>query len=250
MISYEVVIGLLIAAVFIYSTSTSTIVGETNRAPFDLPEAESELVGGFHSEYSSLKFAMFFLAQYIRMVTVSVSALAPALFLGGWPAPLPISLWDGANPGWWPLLWFSGKVTFFIFGFVWLRGTLPRMRYDLFMPRGWKVLIPINLIWLMAVAVAALHLLGRGEQVGFWNLFFAFGAPLLLLVVLAATVLHGADRRRRVADAHEDEDEARLGPTFATPPLNLVVPKSPRVVAGSRARAWLDQRTGAEETNG
>ena len=125
------------------------VVGETNRAPFDLPEAESELVGGFHTEYSSFKFAMFFLAEYINMVTVS--ALATTLFLGGWRAPWPLSLWDGANSGWWPMLWFVGKVVLCIFVFVWLRGTLPRLRYDQFMPFGWKVLIPINLVWILAV---------------------------------------------------------------------------------------------------
>ena len=107
------------------------MVGETNRAPFDLPEAEGELVGGFHTEYSSLKFALFFLAEYINMATVS--ALATTLFLGGWRAPWPISLWDGANQGYWPFFWFMGKVLFFIFLFIWLRGTLPRLRYDQFM---------------------------------------------------------------------------------------------------------------------
>ncbi|MGN6607317.1 MAG: NADH-quinone oxidoreductase subunit NuoH, partial [Jatrophihabitans sp.] len=154
MISYEVAMGLSMVAVFLYSNTMSTsgivasqahtwhviplfvsfaiyaiaVVGETNRAPFDLPEAESELVGGFHTEYSSMKFALFFLAEYINMVTVS--ALATTLFLGGWRAPVPISLWHDANSGWWPFLWFTVKVIIILFVFVWLRGTLPRLRYD------------------------------------------------------------------------------------------------------------------------
>ena len=120
------------------------MVGETNRAPFDLPEAEGELVGGFHTEYSSLKFALFFLAEYINMATVS--ALATTLFLGGWHAPFWIDhVWPGANEGYWPLLWFFGKVLFFIFIFIWLRGSLPRLRYDQFMAFGWKRLIPVSL---------------------------------------------------------------------------------------------------------
>jgi NADH-quinone oxidoreductase subunit H len=176
MISYEVAMGLALVAVFLYAGSMSTseivaaqdkvwyglillpsfviymisMVGETNRAPFDLPEAEGELVGGFHTEYSSLKFALFFLAEYVNMATVS--AVATTLFLGGWHAPWPISLWDGANHGYWTFLWFMGKVLFFIFIFIWLRGTLPRLRYDQFMAFGWKRLIPIALGWIVAVA--------------------------------------------------------------------------------------------------
>jgi NADH-quinone oxidoreductase subunit H len=187
MISYEVAMGLAFVAVFLYAGSMSTsgivaaqeefwfglillpsfviymiaMVGETNRAPFDLPEAEGELVGGFHTEYSSLKFALFFLAEYINMATVS--ALATTLFLGGWHAPWPLSdidvgplhvdgIWEGANEGYWPVLWFFGKVMFFIFIFIWLRGSLPRLRYDQFMAFGWKRLIPIALVWIVAVA--------------------------------------------------------------------------------------------------
>jgi NADH-quinone oxidoreductase subunit H len=176
-ISYEVAMGLSFVSVFMYAGSMSTseiveaqtdlwyfiplfpsfviyciaMVGETNRAPFDLPEAEGELVGGFHTEYSSFKFAMFFLAEYINMVTVS--ALATTLFLGGWRAPFGIAqVWEGANEGYWPVLWFFGKTLFFIFLFVWLRGTLPRMRYDQFMDFGWKILIPVSLAWIVAVA--------------------------------------------------------------------------------------------------
>jgi NADH-quinone oxidoreductase subunit H len=175
-ISYEVAMGLSFVSVFLYAGTMSTseiveaqtdvwyflplfpsfviyviaMVGETNRAPFDLPEAEGELVGGFHTEYSSLKFALFFLAEYINMVTVS--AIATTLFLGGWRAPFGIAqVWEGANEGYWPVLWFFGKTLFFIFIFVWLRGTLPRMRYDQFMAFGWKILIPISLAWIVVV---------------------------------------------------------------------------------------------------
>jgi NADH-quinone oxidoreductase subunit H len=127
-----------------------TMVGETNRLPFDLPEGEGELVGGFHTEYSSLKFALFFLAEYVNMVTVS--ALATTMFLGGWRAPWPISLWDHANTGWWPILWFVIKLWMFLFFFVWLRGSLPRVRYDQFMRFGWKVLIPTSLLWIVCIS--------------------------------------------------------------------------------------------------
>ncbi|WP_278262296.1 NADH-quinone oxidoreductase subunit NuoH [Nocardia sp. AG03] len=177
-ISYEIAMALTFATVFLLSGTMATsgivsaqegtwyaflllpsfliycvaMVGETNRAPFDLPEAEGELVGGFHTEYSSLKFAMFMLAEYVNMATVS--ALATTLFLGGWRAPFPISLWEGANSGWWPLLWFTLKVWTFLFVFVWLRGTLPRLRYDQFMNLGWKLLIPTSLVWVMIVAAA------------------------------------------------------------------------------------------------
>ncbi len=95
---------------------------------------------------------MFFLAEYINMVTVS--ALATTLFLGGWMAPWPLSLWEGANTGWWPLLWWLIKVQLFIFMFIWLRGTLPRLRYDQFMQFGWKILIPVSIAWIMIVATA------------------------------------------------------------------------------------------------
>ena len=121
------------------------MVGETNRAPFDLPEAEGELVGGFHTEYSSMRFAMFFMAEYMNMITVS--ALAVTLFLGGYHAPLPFNLIPGANSGYWGVIWFLLKVLVMLFIFVWLRGTLPRLRYDQFMRFGWRWLIPISLVW-------------------------------------------------------------------------------------------------------
>jgi len=142
--------GLILAPSFV--VYLISMVGETNRAPFDLPEAEGELVAGWGTEYSSFKYAMPFMAEYINMV--NVSAIATTLFLGGWRAPWPIStINDGMfNTGWWPLLWFLGKVVLLIAVFVWLRGTLPRLRYDQFMKLGWKVLIPLSLIWIVLVA--------------------------------------------------------------------------------------------------
>jgi NADH-quinone oxidoreductase subunit H len=257
MISYEVAMGLSMVAVFLFSSTMSTsgivydqrhlwhviplivsfliyavaVVGETNRAPFDLPEAESELVGGFHTEYSSFKFAMFFLAEYINMVTVS--ALATTLFMGGWRAPWPLSLWHGANQGWWPILWFVVKVVIGIFVFVWLRGTLPRLRYDQFMAFGWKVLIPINLVWILAVT--AIHVL-RDRGWAAWQATVVPLAVVLLVVVVPALMLwEGATARRAAQRAEEDELAAEQPPTFPVPPLDLVVPQRARPMVSAAA---------------
>ncbi len=122
-------------------------IAETNRAPFDFPEAEQELVAGYHTEYSSMRFSMFFLAEYINMVTVS--AVATDLYLGGWHGPLlPESL------GW---IWFLVKVTAILFFYVWMRWTLPRYRYDQLMAFGWKVLLPASVINVIATAAGVLY---------------------------------------------------------------------------------------------
>ncbi len=252
MISYEVAMGLSMVAVFLFSGTLSTsgivasqtrlwniiplfvsfviysiaMVGETNRAPFDLPEAESELVGGFHTEYSSMKFALFFLAEYINMVTVS--ALATTLFLGGWHAPFGlVSIWSGANSGWWPMLWFTAKIILFIFVFVWLRGTLPRMRYDQFMHFGWKALIPISLVWILAVTTLR-TLNDRG-----WNAVST--AAIVAVPILVLILSYSYVDARRIRTNHEDDAEAEqiedaLPRTFPIPPMDLVVPASPRLV--------------------
>jgi NADH-quinone oxidoreductase subunit H len=121
-------------------------IAETNRAPFDFPEAEQELVAGYHTEYSSMSFAMFFLAEYINMVTVS--AVATDLFLGGWHGPfLPESF------GW---IWFLLKVGAILFFYVWMRWTLPRYRYDQLMAFGWKVLLPVSVLNLIVTAAGVL----------------------------------------------------------------------------------------------
>jgi NADH-quinone oxidoreductase subunit H len=195
-----------------------TMVGETNRLPFDLPEGEGELVGGFHTEYSSLKFALFYLAEYINMVTVS--ALATTLFLGGWRAPWPITVWSGANTGWWPLLWFLAKVVIFVFFFIWLRGSLPRIRYDQLMALGWKVLIPTALGW--TLIIATLRVWRRsGGSTGIYVIAALIVAALLALFFGAEV---SAQRKQRLAEEEEAEVEADLaehGPAFPTPPLDL-----------------------------
>ncbi|HET6209206.1 MAG TPA: NADH-quinone oxidoreductase subunit NuoH [Jatrophihabitans sp.] len=268
MISYEVAMGLSMVMVFLYARSMSTsgivesqrhlwnalplflsfgiyliaMVGETNRAPFDLPEAESELVGGFHTEYSSMKFALFFLAEYINMVTVS--ALATTLFLGGWRAPVPLSLWHGANAGWWPMLWFTGKVVLFIFGFVWLRGTLPRMRYDQFMHFGWKVLIPLNLVWILTITTMRV-LRDRGWNTGL--VMFVVGVPILVLIGLWAAVDSRRSTRIEAELQAEEEAEQARGVTFPIPPMDLVVPPSPRLVSAGVVAPALDSAPSSEE---
>ena len=238
MISYEVAMGLALVAVFLYAGSMSTseivaaqshtwfvitllpsfvvylisMVGETNRAPFDLPEAEGELVGGFHTEYSSLKFALFFLAEYINMATVS--ALATTLFLGGWRAPLWIdTFWAGANHGYWPFLWFMGKVMFFIFIFVWLRGTLPRLRYDQFMAFGWKVLIPFSVLWIVFVAaVRAISLRGGFDRT--WLVVIA-----IALAVVVVVLFFIEDRSTPSAVSEEPAEFDAFAGGYPVPPM-------------------------------
>jgi NADH-quinone oxidoreductase subunit H len=226
MISYEIAMGLSFVAVFLYASSMSTsqivagqqhiwyavlllpsfaiytisMVGETNRAPFDLPEAEGELVGGFHTEYSSLKFALFFLAEYVNMVTVS--AMATTLFLGGWRAPWPISMWSGANEGWWPMLWFFSKIFVFLFVFIWLRGTLPRMRYDQFMRFGWKVLIPVSILWILIVATA--RELRNSGTLDTQKLLFVASA-ILMIGVIVSYILDVRKKRAEEIIAQEEE---------------------------------------------
>ena len=207
-ISYEVAMGLSLVAVFIYAGSMSTseiveaqhqwwyavilfpsfiiyaisMVGETNRAPFDLAEAEGELVGGFHTEYSSLKFALFFLAEYVNII--AVSALATTLFLGGYHALPGLGFTEQWLGGWFTVVWFFLKVLFFFFIFVWLRGTLPRLRYDQFMQFGWKVLIPVSLAWIMVVST--LRVMSQQGSSRFVVLSFTFSVVLIYLAVTSA----------------------------------------------------------------
>jgi NADH-quinone oxidoreductase subunit H len=243
MISYEIPMGLSFVAVFLAAGSMSTsaivdaqqsrwfiavvpvsfiiyvisMVGETNRAPFDLAEAEGELVGGFHTEYSSLKFAMFFLAEYINLVTVS--ALATTLFLGGWRAPWPISLWSQANAGWWPVIWFFGKLLAFVFVFIWIRGTLPRLRYDQFMKLGWQFLIPVSLVWIVAVAGVRVAR-AEGSDLQRWLV----GLAVVLAILIAVYVFVVPTESDREADeaerlAFEAEEPTAFSGGYPVPPM-------------------------------
>ena len=205
-ISYEVAMGLSLVAVFIYAGSMSTsdivasqhqhiwnavvlfpsfviyvisMVGETNRAPFDLAEAEGELVGGFHTEYSSLKFALFFLAEYVNII--AVSALATTLFLGGYHALPGLGFTETWLGGWFTLIWFFIKVIAFFFIFMWLRATLPRLRYDQFMKFGWKVLIPSSLLWILIVAT--LRVLQQQGAPRTTVLVFAAGVVVIVMSI-------------------------------------------------------------------
>src|SRR5213078_2994408 len=173
MISYEVGMGLALVAVVMYSGTVSmsgivakqnhvwnvipqfpafvlyaiAALAETNRPPFDLPEAESELVAGYHTEYSGIKFALFYLAEYLHMITVS--AVGVTLFLGGWRGPIFRFL-----PWLWPLVWFLVKLYVVVYALVWIRATVPRFRYDRLMSFGWKVLIPSGLLWILITAAS------------------------------------------------------------------------------------------------
>ena len=237
-ISYEVAMGLSLVAVFIYAGSMSTsdivaaqstwwygvvlfpsfaiyaisMVGETNRAPFDLAEAEGELVGGFHTEYSSLKFALFFLAEYVNII--AVSALATTLFLGGYHAPPGLGFTESWLGGWFTGIWFFSKVLVFFFVFVWLRGTLPRLRYDQFMQFGWKILIPVSILWILVVAtLRTLSLEGapRIVVVGF--------ASFVVLLVMAANIGFENAKKKKLASIEVETSE----PSFAVPtvPMNV-----------------------------
>ena len=179
MVSYEVSMGLTVMTVVLLAKSMNlsaiveaqrgmwfmfplfpmfivfliSILAETNRAPFDLPEGEAELVAGFHSEYGSMPFALFFLGEYANMILMS--AITAILFMGGWLPPLDVAPFN-LVPG---IFWFFGKIAFVLFIFLWARATLPRFRYDQLMRLGWKVFLPLTLLWLVVVA-SALHIFG------------------------------------------------------------------------------------------
>jgi len=237
-ISYEVAMGLSLVAVFIYAGSMSTsdivaaqstawygvvlfpsfaiyaisMVGETNRAPFDLAEAEGELVGGFHTEYSSLKFALFFLAEYVNII--AVSALATTLFLGGYHALPGFGFTEAWLGGWFTALWFFAKVLVFFFVFVWLRGTLPRLRYDQFMQFGWKVLIPVSILWVLVVATLRTMSLQGSPRV-----FVVGFASAVVLLVMAVNLGFDKAKKQKLQSLEVEVST----PSFAVPTIPMSV---------------------------
>jgi NADH-quinone oxidoreductase subunit H len=262
-ISYEVAMGLSFAAVFLYAGTMSTseivaaqdrvwyvflllpsfiiylisMVGETNRAPFDLPEAEGELVAGFHTEYSSLKFAMFMLAEYVNMMTVS--SLAAVMFFGGWHAPWPLDMWAGANTGWWPVLWFTAKMWTFLFIYMWLRASLPRLRYDQFMALGWRLLIPASLVWVVIAAV--IRTLGNQGYQHWTPLLVASSAvfAVALVLLLRKPISASSNRaRERTLRRQRERGTAPEIPVsaFPTPPLPMKSLKPLAAASKEKAR--------------
>ncbi|TMK85677.1 MAG: NADH-quinone oxidoreductase subunit NuoH [Actinobacteria bacterium] len=169
-------------AFLIYMTAA---LAETNRPPFDLPEAETELVAGYHTEYSGIKFAMFFLAEYMH--TITVSAVGVTLFLGGWHGPQFHAV------AWlWPLLWFLVKLYVVIFALVWVRATLPRFRYDRLMAFGWKFLIPAGLVWVLVTAASIELPAIRGNL----NAAILIGSGTVILLALLWPLFTGSPQAR------------------------------------------------------
>jgi NADH-quinone oxidoreductase subunit H len=278
MISYEIAMGLSLVSVFLYAGSMSThsiveaqrlplqpftwdlglqswyfllllpsfvvyvisMVGETNRAPFDLPEAESELVSGYITEYSGFRYAVYFLAEYINMATVS--AIATTLFVGGylplWPFSWLARIMPQLNEPWLGPIWFVIKVQLFISFFVWLRGTLPRMRYDQFMKLGWKALIPISLVWIIVVATI------KGLQQA--NLLVGPLPWVLGGIALAAILAIGflGEKPEEIEEADVGEFDAFAG-GYPVPPMpGQVLPELSGVVTST---AEADQAVVGEE---
>ena len=286
-ISYELSMSLSILTVFLASGTMSTsgivgaqqriwwavamlpsfiiyvisMVGEVNRLPFDLPEAEGELVAGHMVEYSSMKFAWYFLAEYINMF--NVSAVCVTLFLGGWRSTVLSLFWEGANSGWWPMLWFIGKVWAVMFFMIWTRGTLVRIRYDHFMKLGWKVLIPVSLVWLVLVAVVRAFRTFSGASVQ--ALLLPLAGAFCLIMLGLFLIPDKGDEEEFYAEYDEydeddteddveimnDDDHVSFLEGFPVPPLpGQSLPPSPRARRAALAVDLEDSEGGASTAVG
>ncbi|NLT29238.1 MAG: NADH-quinone oxidoreductase subunit NuoH [Propionibacterium sp.] len=261
LISYEIAMGLALVSVFIYAGSMSTsqiverqdqvqyvdlgplsiplpswyavvlipsfviyviaIFGETNRQPFDMPESEGELGSGYMTEYSGFRYALYFLAEYINMLLVS--CLAATLFLGGYKAPFPFNLipFVGENP-WFGPLWLFMKAYLFMFLFMWVRASLPRVRYDQLMHLGWKILIPVGVVWTMLVATFRV-----GSAEGWLT------SPTFLViagVLVVAVIVLGFLPTREPEPEPEPEFDAWAGGYPVPPPPGVTLPELSQVV--------------------
>lgn len=247
-ISYELAMGMALVSVFLMSgtMSTSQIVasqgqvwwafalipafvvycisatGEVNRLPFDLPEAEGELVAGHMTEYSSMKFGWYYLSEYVNML--NVSAVATTMFFGGWHAPWPLSHVPVINDGWFGMLWFFLKMWFFMFLLIWTRATLLRFRYDQFMSFGWKWLMPIALVWLVAVAVV------RGITEWVEVSLPVLGVSIVILFAIIMLIMWVTDKGEpEPAPKPADMEYTGFADGFPVPPLPGQSPvESPR----------------------
>ncbi|MEO3869640.1 NADH-quinone oxidoreductase subunit NuoH [Nonomuraea sp. B12E4] len=246
-VSYEIAMGLSFVAVFLFAgtLSTSEIVkaqadtwyvflllpsfliyvicmfGEAARIPFDLPEGEGELVGGFQTEYSSsLKFALIMMGEYLH--TFTASGIAVTLFLGGWRPPFPAS-WEWAFTGYWPVLWFFIKFALTFSFIIWVRASLPRVRYDQLMSLGWKVLIPVNLAWILLVAAVRNVVVNPENKV--------LGIVVGVIIVVGALAIwmrfdtvnqrRKEDRKAQVEAEFEELSNEPTAGGFPVPPLDL-----------------------------
>jgi NADH-quinone oxidoreductase subunit H len=186
----------LTVAFFIFMVAA---FAETNRLPFDLPEAESELIAGYHTEYSAMKFSLFFIAEYAGMVTAS--ALMATLFFGGWDVPFTAHDNIGPYSIWLSLLSigiFLGKILFFLFLFMWVRWTLPRFRYDQLMSLGWKFMLPLALVYIVLIAAVMLGLSASGIPEGAWHTAIYGSVNIVVVIVLFAIL----DRGRIISPAY------------------------------------------------
>jgi NADH-quinone oxidoreductase subunit H len=186
----------LTVAFFIFMVAA---FAETNRLPFDLPEAESELIAGYHTEYSAMKFSLFFIAEYASMVTAS--ALMATLFFGGWDVPFTARDNIGPFSKWLSLLSigiFLGKILFFLFVFMWVRWTVPRFRYDQLMSLGWKFMLPLALVYIVLIAAVMLGLSAAGIDQGFLYATILGSVNVVVIVLLFAIL----DRGRIISPAY------------------------------------------------
>lgn len=274
-ISYELAMGMSLVSVFIMAGSMSTsdivasqspiwwavslfpafviylisMVGEVNRLPFDLPECEGEIVAGHMTEYSSMKFAWYFLAEYINMF--NVSAVATTLFLGGWRFPYGDVLFGGVLHQYGlPLLWFTIKLWIVVWCIIWVRGTLLRVRYDQLMSLGWKVLLPFSLAWLVIVGimrVITFYNIGSNTQ-RMISVAVIFGSLIIAVWVIGVV----SDRKQaRLEAAKQAQREApfdAFAGGYPVPPLpGQVLPPSPRMLARMACQSEAETTAGGLE---